>query len=98
MTTIKQFLGKKIFENRFIHIDRWSIVHFVGFFLLGIYFPNKLGLIIIGTILFEVFENIMSKRTPFFKESAKDTLSDIGFNILGYLLGQQYLLRFGGFN
>ena len=98
MTTIRQFLGKRILVNRYIHIDRWSYLHLIGFFILGIYFPNRLGLIIIGMILFEFFESIMSKRTPFFKESAKDTLSDIGFNILGYLLGQQYLLRFGGFN
>ena len=49
MVTIKQFLGKKIYEGSYLHIDFWSIVHLIGFFLLGIYFPNKLGLIIIGT-------------------------------------------------
>ena len=97
MTTIKQFLGKRIFETKYISIDFWSIGHLILFFLLGIYFPNRWGLVIIGMIVFEVFENIMSKRTAFFKESAKDTRTDIAINIIGYFLGQQYLLRFGGF-
>ena len=91
MTTIRQFLVKKVFENDFIFVDRWLFVHFIGFFLAGIYFPNRWGLIIGITIAIEVFERVMSGRINFFRETTKDTLSDIGINFLAYFLGQQYL-------
>lgn len=70
-------------------MDGWSIAHFIGFFMLGVYFPNRLHLVIIGTIIFEIFEKIMSEKTPFLKESLKDTMTDIVINIVGYLIGQK---------
>ena len=93
MTTIRQFLAKKIFENKWIFIDRWSFVHLALFFYFGTQFPNRFGLVIIGSIIFEVVENLVSKKVPFLRENMKDTLSDLFFNILGYYFGQ----NFGGF-
>ena len=89
--TIKRVLGKKLYEDSTIHIDGWSWLHFLLFLLLGIYFPHKWAWIIMGTILFEAFERMASKRTKLFKESTKDTISDFGINILGYFIGSEII-------
>tara|TARA_Y100000310_G_C20526410_1_gene736270 strand:- start:730 stop:1011 length:282 start_codon:yes stop_codon:yes gene_type:complete len=91
MATIRQLLGRRIYQSSLIHIDGWSILHFVGFFLLGVYFPNRWGLVIAGMIAFEVFENIFSGKIRFFKETTKDTVTDILLNIVGYSLGQNFM-------
>ena len=85
---IKQFLEQKIFENGYVYLDYWSILHLLGFFILGTYYPNRWGLVIMGTIFFEILEVYMARRTSFFKESKKDTFTDIAINFLGYWSGQ----------
>ena len=95
--TIGQFLKKKVFENNNFFIDGWSFLHFAIFFIAGIIFPNRWGSIIIVIVLFELFEKSTSKRVNLFRETKKDTFTDIVLNLLGYFLGQQYLLKFGGF-
>ena len=88
--TIRQILAKKIYENSYLHFDLWSVIHFVGFFWLGTQYPNRIGLVILATIIFEVFEKIASKKTPFFKESSKDTFTDVIINVVGYIAGQNF--------
>ena len=91
MTTIRQFLGKKVFENKILRIDRWIYLHIALFFFIGVFYPNRLMLVIIAMVVFEIIEATLSKRQPFFKESIKDTISDLGFNLLGYFAGQYYI-------
>ena len=88
---MKQFLSKKIFETKYFFMDYWSIVHLVLFFLIGMYYPNKWGLVIFGSIIFELVENKMAKRAIFLRETMKDTLCDFFFNFLGYYLGMLYI-------
>ena len=47
---------------------------------------------IIGTIIFEIFEVIMARKTSLFKENPKDIFTDILLNFSGYLIGQGGLL------
>ena len=88
IVNLKGLLEKEILANDIIHIDGWSITHLIGFFILGIYHPNRWGLVITATIAFEIFERYMARRTPFFKEKLKDTFTDILLNFLGYWIGQ----------
>lgn len=89
---ITNYLGKKLYENRLLYLDRWSILHFFGFLILGIYHPTRWGLVIIGTIIFEIFEIIMARKTALFKENPKDMFTDVLLNLSGYWLGQGGLL------
>ena len=91
MTTIRQFLERKLYQNRYIFINYWVILHFILFFIIGIYFPNRWKLVIIGMIAFELFENLASGKVKFFKESTKDTITDFLFNILGYWIGSNFM-------
>jgi len=95
MTTIKEILRRKIFENQLILIDGWTFLHIGLFFLIGIFYPNRWGLVIGGMIIFEIMEQVLAKNISLFKESQKDTLNDLGFNILGYWAGQYYLANVG---
>ena len=91
MATIRQFLRRKIYEGKYLFVDFWSIAHVILFFFIGVFYPNRWKLVIVGMIAFELFERVLSKKALFLKESTKDTLNDIFFNIVGYWLGQQYL-------
>lgn len=88
---IKQFLAKKIYENNLIHMDYWSILHIALFFWVGMNYPNQWELVIFGSIIFEFVENKISRKVSFLKENLKDTISDLGFNFLGYWLGMLYI-------
>lgn len=90
MNNLRNFLGNKIFENKYIHIDIWSILHLIFFFIIGLYYPNRWTEVIIAMVIFEFIEIKLSKRTSFFKESFKDIMSDFAFNILGYWLAHNY--------
>lgn len=87
---LKQFLGTKIFENRYLFIDYWSILHLILFFIFGVTYPNQWGLVILVSIIYEFIENRLSKKAPFWKEPLRDTLSDFAFNFIGYWLGMTY--------
>jgi len=89
--TIRTFLAKKVFVNDFIFIDRWSFLHLGLFFIIGLIYPNQWMLIILGSIFFEIIENIVSGHVRFLKENTKDTMSDFAFNFLGYWLGMQFI-------
>jgi len=86
----ERFLQRIIFRNKILQVDGWSILHIILFFILGTQFPNQWRLVIIGTIIFEVFEMAASKRTSFFKENTKDTFTDILLNFVGYWIGSMF--------
>ena len=88
---IRQFLATRIFVNKYIFVDYWSILHVALFFLFGVYYPNQWGLVIFGSIIFELVENRISKKAIFLKEPIRDTISDFLFNFLGYYLGMLYI-------
>tara|TARA_Y100000034_G_scaffold114936_1_gene151555 strand:+ start:13164 stop:13448 length:285 start_codon:yes stop_codon:yes gene_type:complete len=91
MVAVRKFLATKVFENRFIFVDYWSGLHIALFFYIGTQLPNQWMLIILGSIVFEVVENIASGKLEFLKENLKDTLSDFAFNLLGYLAGMRFI-------
>jgi len=91
MTTIRTFLAKKIYESELIFIDRWSILHVALFFGIGIYYPNRWMLVIMGMIVFEYIEAVVSKSQTFLKETLKDTTSDLLFNVIGYWAGMRFI-------
>ncbi len=83
-------LKKIIFENKYIYLDYWSILHFISLFIIGFYFPNRWLIIIIGSLIFEFSEGVASRRTRFFKETMKDKISDLVVNFIGYWAGINY--------
>lgn len=85
--TIIAFLEMTIFENAFIVLDIWSILHFLLFFFIAKLRLLPFRLALIGMILFEIFEFIMARFTPFFQEGFKDTFTDLLVNIAGFIIG-----------
>lgn len=83
----KTFLKQVIYENSFLLIDVWSILHFIFFFLVGFFLKLPFRVVFIGMLLFEGFEKFLSTTTPFFHESLKDTFTDILVNTLGFIVG-----------
>ena len=89
-TSLVTKLSTKIYTGRFIYLDYWSILHFIFFYLIGIIYPNKWILVITGSILFEIIEEISSKKIQSLKEIKIDTITDIGINLLGYWIAQRF--------
>jgi hypothetical protein len=94
---IAKWLGKKIYENSYIFVDRWTIIHIISGFLImraidtfQISVLNLAPFMTLFVLLsaYEVFEVIAPKEW-FRKEKFKDMMSDIVFGMLG---GVIYLL------
>ena len=87
---IRKFLGKKIFENKFLYFDYWTVLHFLAFFVLALYYQDQWKLVIMGSVIFEIIEYNMSHKNPFLKEKIKDTINDLSVNFIGYYVGLTY--------
>ena len=86
---LKKF-SNPTYKNKFIHIDAWSITHLILFYIIGLLFPNRWTLVILGTLLFEVVEEFSSTKIRFLKELRVDTISEIWINLLGYWLAHKF--------
>ena len=59
-----QNIQKPMINNKVvIDIDIWSLTHFILFMYFGIIFPNKLFLFFMIGILWELFEDYLSKKS-----------------------------------
>jgi hypothetical protein len=65
---------------KYVKFDGWSIVHFIIFFIGGIFLPNYYGTVFILSILCEVYEYYAGWRARF--------IIDPLVNMLGYYVGQ----------
>ena len=65
-------------------LDKWALGHFCLYLIIGILVPHKYGIVILMSILCELFEYFAKCRSK---------LSDLLVNFLGYLLGS-FLFRF----
>ena len=67
----------------------WSIIHILLYTIIALFIPNKWWLIIIISIIWEIYEYIMSKiyDNKYYGEVIMNRIFDIGFNLLGYYIG-----------
>lgn len=83
-----EILNTIIYENAFILMDIWSILHVLLFYYIAKKYPQHWILVFAGMVAFEVGEALLyGKGVTFLGESFKDTISDIVFNLVGYGLG-----------
>ena len=66
--------------------NAWSIVHVLWYILFALFIPNNWWFIIIISIIWELFEYIMSNH-KYFDESIMNRICDIIFNLIGYYIG-----------
>ncbi len=82
----------------------YTITHFLLYFIISLYYPNKWVTIIILSIVWEVFEmllnigydKIFNIISDYWDEVPLNKVVDIIFNLLGYGAGhlyQKYILR-----
>jgi len=64
------------------NLDGWSLIHLLLYFLLGVLFPQRLGLIVLISFLFEGIEYYYRGRARW--------ILDPAINIIGYLLGESF--------
>ena len=93
MNQLRQFLATRVYTGKYLFLDYWSILHLVLFFIIGMKFPGNWERIIVGSIIFEFIESSVSHNVSFLREKAKDTITDLALNWIGYWLGTIYLLR-----
>ena len=86
-------------------IDKLSIVHFIIYLVFGITIKNKYKLVLLGSILWEVSEYILSnikytrnlliKCWPipekYWNEKLENKVLDIIINMLGYYIGNKII-------
>jgi hypothetical protein len=90
-------------EHKNKTVDILTIVHFILYFILGVYFPNNKKEIFMFMILWELFEHliVVNKTTynlakkywiipeRYWNESMGNKLVDIVANVVGYSLGSR---------
>ena len=70
--------------------NTWSIVHVLWYILFALFIPNNWLFAISISILWEIYEYIMScifKNNDFYAEVMINRIFDIIFNLLGYYIG-----------
>ena len=93
---IADWLGKVLYESRYIFLDRWSFVHFFSGLLLAyfltlykhILFNNTYELILASVILlvwWELFEQVAPRRY-FRLEKIVDVIWDVFIGMAGVIL------------
>ena len=87
---LRNFLATKIYSNKYLHLDYWSILHLILFIIFGTLYPDKWIYVLFGSVIFEVIENNVSKKIMFLKENVKDTINDIFINCIGYWIGMRF--------
>jgi hypothetical protein len=67
----------------------WSIVHILLYILIALFIPNNWWFAIIISIMWELYEYIMSKiyNNDFYAEVIINRVCDIIFNLIGYYIG-----------
>jgi hypothetical protein len=67
----------------------WSIIHVLLYILIGLFIPNNWWFAIIISILWEIYEYIMSllSKDEYYHEVLINRFCDIGFNLFGYYIG-----------
>ena len=67
----------------------WSIVHILLYILIALFIPNNWWFAIIISILWEIYEYIMSllSKDEYYHEVLINRITDIGFNLIGYYIG-----------
>ncbi len=89
------FLNTVIYENSFIFLNLWSVVHFFSgaiiYFLLDKYkISNPLFVIFVMLIMYEVFEFLLY-GIFFREETIKDIVWDLIIAMIGALLVRTWL-------
>jgi len=68
----------------------WSIIHIILYILIALFIPNNWWFAIIISIIWEIYEYIMShilENNDFYAEVMINRICDIGFNLIGYYIG-----------
>lgn len=68
----------------------WSIVHILLYILIALFIPNIWWFAIIISIIWEIYEYIMShilENNDFYAEVIINRIFDVIFNLLGYYIG-----------
>ena len=70
-------------------INYWSIVHILLYILIALFIPNNWWFAIIISIIWEIYEYIMSQMSSndFYDEVIINRIFDVIFNLLGYYIG-----------
>jgi len=71
----------------------WSIVHILLYILIALFIPNNWWFAIIISILWEIYEYIMSllSKDEYYHEVLINRITDIGFNLIGYYIGSNII-------
>ena len=83
LTSLNFDFTYKLYENNFIIIDYWFLIHILNTNLIILFYPYKLNIYKFWYIVFgwEFFENILIpnsfKKFEYFKEEKRDTFGDI---------------------
>jgi hypothetical protein len=89
------------------NIDLMTVKHFIIWFIIGYFCPNKYLFALILSIMWEKFELIIILIDPLYKfvkkywfvpeiywnENPKNIIIDIGVNMLGYLVGTSLYVK-----
>lgn len=95
----KDFLNTKYFDSKcFGPIGPWPISHFILYFVIGLFFPNCDFVVILVSVLWELYEQIMKnynankdvgdKGTVYTGSWWQGNLYDIFINLLGFYFGK----------
>lgn len=88
---IERWLNQKIYENKYVYLDRWSFVHllsgiFLGWFFTNYYIVKNTWLVVLSlSIAYEFFEFIFWD-VLFKRESFKNIWWDIKLTMVGYFV------------
>jgi len=83
------------------YVNLFTFVHFILYFMIGILFPNRLGIIVMLTILWEIIEGYGAQHPfiypllqkywfipeKYWNEGIANKITDIIANIAGYCIG-----------
>lgn len=82
-----QFLFPNIKKGKLLnekHLNMWAVGHSITYFVTGLVVPNRYKIIIVMSILCEIFEYIVGYQSK---------LSDLFVNTFSYLVGSQITIK-----
>jgi hypothetical protein len=69
-------------------LNYYSIIHFIIYFILALFYPNKWIFVIIISILWEILEILLNyRKSKLWNETKLNKITDVIINLLGYGVG-----------
>lgn len=77
-------------------VDYWHLLHIILYILIGLLYPHNYTLILIISIIWEIYEHFMFKyiiKKSNCKEFSCLRIEDIFLNLLGYFIGSSLISK-----